>query len=75
MTAALALSENRLADAEPILRGHLRNAPTDVAAIRLMAELAARVGRTKDSETLLRRALELAPRFWGSAVKSGNDPL
>jgi Flp pilus assembly protein TadD len=28
-----------------------------------MAELAARVGRPRDAETLLRRALELAPGF------------
>nr|WP_315477833.1 sulfotransferase [uncultured Sphingorhabdus sp.] len=63
MAAAIALSENRLEDAEPILRGHLREAPTDVAAIRMMAELAARVGRLKDSEALLRRALELTPDF------------
>jgi tetratricopeptide (TPR) repeat protein len=63
MAAAAALSENRLEDAEPILRGHLRDAPTDVVAIRMMAELAARVGRLKDSEALLRRALELAPDF------------
>ncbi len=57
MSAAIALSENRLEDAEPLLRSHLRDAPTDVAAIRMMAELAARVGRLKDSEALLRRAL------------------
>lgn len=63
MAAAVALSENRLEDAEPLLRGHLRDAPTDVAAIRMMAELAARVGRLKDSEALLRRALELTPDF------------
>lgn len=63
ISAALALSENRLEDAEPLLRAHLRSAPTDVAAIRMMAELAARIGRLKDSEALLRRALELAPDF------------
>jgi tetratricopeptide (TPR) repeat protein len=63
MKAALALSEDRLSDAEPLLRTHLSQYPTDVAAIRLMAELAARVGRLPDSETLLRRALELAPGF------------
>lgn len=63
ISAALALSENRLEDAEPLLRAHLRGAPTDVAAIRMMAELAARIGRLKDSEALLRRALELAPDF------------
>ncbi len=61
--AALALAEDRLHDAEPLLRGRLRDAPTDVAAIRMMAELAARVGRLKDSETLLRRVLELTPDF------------
>lgn len=61
--AALALAENRLHDAEPLLRSHLRDAPTDVAAIRMMAELAARIGRLKDSEALLKRALELAPAF------------
>ncbi len=63
MAAALALAEDRLPDAEPLLRAHLKAQPTDVAAIRLMAELAARVGRLKDSEALLLRALELAPAF------------
>jgi tetratricopeptide (TPR) repeat protein len=63
MAAALALAEDRLPDAEPLLRAHLKAMPTDVAAIRLMAELAARVGRLKDSEALLRRALDLAPGF------------
>jgi tetratricopeptide (TPR) repeat protein len=63
MAAALALAEDRLSDAEPLLRAHLKQIPTDVAAIRLMAELAARIGRLKDSEALLRRALELAPSF------------
>lgn len=63
IAAAVALSENRLEDAEPLLRGHLRDAPTDVAAIRMMAELAVRVGRLKDSEALLRRVLELTPDF------------
>jgi tetratricopeptide (TPR) repeat protein len=61
--AALAINEDRLHEAEPILRTHLKADPLDVAAIRLMAQLAARVGRYKDSETLLRRALELAPGF------------
>lgn len=61
--AALAINEDRLSDAEPLLRAHLRQDPLDVAAIRLMAQLAARLGRYKDSEALLRRALELAPGF------------
>jgi tetratricopeptide (TPR) repeat protein len=63
IAAALAINEDRLHEAEPVLRAHLKRDPLDVAAIRLMAQLAARVGRYKDSETLLRRALELAPNF------------
>ncbi len=63
MTPALALSENRIPDAENLLREHLRHYPTDVAAIRMLAEVAARIGRIADSETLLARCLELAPGF------------
>jgi tetratricopeptide (TPR) repeat protein len=63
MEAALALVEGRLAAAEGLLRAHLKEKPTDIAAIRMMAELAGRLGRYGDSETLLRRALELAPGF------------
>ncbi len=63
MEAALALHENRLHDAEPLLKGHLKTNPFDVAAIRMLAELAGRIGRYKDAENLLRRAVELAPQF------------
>jgi Tfp pilus assembly protein PilF len=63
MTAALALYDNRLSDAEPLLRAHLKDDPFDVYAIRMMAELAGRIGRYRDSEHLLRRALELMPSF------------
>jgi tetratricopeptide (TPR) repeat protein len=63
MIPALALSENRIPDAEALLREHLRHYPTDVAAIRMLAEVAARIGRIGDSETLLARCLELAPGF------------
>jgi tetratricopeptide (TPR) repeat protein len=66
--AALALRQNRLHDAEPILKAHLKEDPFDVAAIRMLAELAARVGRPRDAETLLRRALELAPHFHAARV-------
>ena len=61
--AAGALVDGRLAVAERLLRPHLKARPTDVAAIRMMAELAARLGRIADAEALLRRALELAPAF------------
>ena len=61
--AALALAENRLPDAEAALRGRLREDATDVAAIRMLAEVAGRIGRYGDAEKLLSRALELAPGF------------
>jgi tetratricopeptide (TPR) repeat protein len=63
IAAGDALASGRLADAEHILRPHLKANPFDAAAIRMMAELAARLGRFTDSENLLRRALELAPGF------------
>ncbi|WP_293880716.1 tetratricopeptide repeat-containing sulfotransferase family protein [Sphingomonas sp.] len=63
MEAALALHDNRLSDAEPLLRRHLKADPFDVAAMRMLAELAGRIGRYSDAENLLRRALELAPEF------------
>src|SRR5437868_14481769 len=63
MRAAEALLDNDLPTVEAILRPRLMAKPTDVAAIRMMAELAARVGRLPDAEKLLRRALELAPAF------------
>ena len=61
--AALALCDDRLAVAEPLLRARLKQRPTDIAAIRMLAEVAARLGRYGDAETLLVRALDLAPGF------------
>jgi len=55
---AEAMLANDLPRAEAALRERLRSQPRDVAAIRLMAELAARIGRLSDSEALLRRALD-----------------
>jgi tetratricopeptide (TPR) repeat protein len=63
MEAASALCEGRLAVAERLLKDYLKRYPTDVVAIRMLAELAARLGRYDDAETLLGRCLELAPGF------------
>jgi tetratricopeptide (TPR) repeat protein len=60
---AQALLANDLPAAEAGLRQRLAAQPTDVAAIRMMAELAGRLGRYGDAESLLRRALDLAPSF------------
>lgn len=63
LEAGAALAEGRLAVAERLLRPRLKRRPTDVAAMRMLAELAGRLGRYADAETLLRRALDLAPSF------------
>lgn len=63
ITAALALAQNRISDAEAALRARLKKDATDVAAIRMLAEVAGRIGRYGDAEKLLGRALELAPGF------------
>src|SRR5438046_1839614 len=52
---AAALCENDIPLAEALLREHLREHPTDVAAIRMFAEVAARLGRYQDAENLLTR--------------------
>jgi tetratricopeptide (TPR) repeat protein len=63
LAPAHALNEERLPDAECMLRLRLSDFPTEVATIRMMAELATRIGRLNDAEKLLRRALEIAPYF------------
>ncbi|MFA6986098.1 MAG: sulfotransferase [Arenimonas sp.] len=63
LEAAVALTENRIPEAEALLRAHLKKAPTDVAAIRMLAEVAARLARDDDAVNLLARCLELAPSF------------
>lgn len=63
MAAAAALADGRIAVAERLLRPRLKARPTDVAAMRMLAELAGRLGRYADAENLLRRALDLAPSF------------
>jgi tetratricopeptide (TPR) repeat protein len=63
LAAAAALHENRLPEAEALLKNHLHAQPTDVAAIRMLAELAIRLGRNGDAEALLQRCLALAPGF------------
>ncbi|HUI59024.1 MAG TPA: tetratricopeptide repeat protein, partial [Steroidobacteraceae bacterium] len=63
LAPAAALCENRIPEAEALLRDHLKKHPTDVAALRMLAEVGARLRRYQDAETLLVRCLELAPSF------------
>ncbi len=63
LQAAAALHDNQLSVAEPLLKAHLKEDPFDAKAIRMLAELAWRIGRLADAEHLLRRAIEIAPSF------------
>ena len=63
LAAATALCENDIPKAEALLRNHLKQYPTDVAAIRMFAEVAGRLRRFDDAEKLLTRCLELSPSF------------
>lgn len=61
--AAAAMIRNNIAVAERILKKHLMQKPTDVSAIRMLAEVAIRASRDLEAENLLLRCLELAPSF------------
>ncbi len=63
LEAAAALVANNLPIAEARLRAHLQEHPSDVAALRMLAEVAARLRRYADARTLLERCLDLAPSF------------
>lgn len=72
LAAADAMLADRIPQAETLLRERLKQAPTDVAAMRMLAELAARLERNEDAAHLLERCLELAPGFlearWNHAL-------
>ena len=63
MEAASALVENDLPRADARLRAHLAGHPTDVAALRMLAEVAGRLRRYGDAQALLEECLKLAPSF------------
>jgi len=63
MEAAAALVANDLPVAEARLRAHLCAHPSDVAALRMLAEVAARLRRYPDAQRLLEQCLALAPGF------------
>ncbi|MGC1387554.1 MAG: sulfotransferase, partial [Steroidobacteraceae bacterium] len=63
MEAAAALVENNLPLADMRLRAHLAAHSTDIAALRMLAEVAGRLRRYRDAQEFLERCLELAPSF------------
>lgn len=63
LEAQAAMNGNRFAAAEDLLRRQLREDPTDAVAIRMLAEVALKLGQAVDAGMLLQRCLELAPNF------------
>jgi tetratricopeptide (TPR) repeat protein len=61
--AAAAMLANDMPRAERLLKEHLKQVPTDVPAIRMLAEVAVRCGENRAAGKLLDRCLELAPGF------------
>jgi tetratricopeptide (TPR) repeat protein len=70
--AAQALHAGRLADAEARLRAIILERPTDVAAVRLMAEVLRRADRNPAAEALLVQALALEPGHAGTRLALAN---
>ena len=58
------IKHGKLGQAEQNLKKYLYDNPTNVVAIRALADIAQRIGRLEDAENLLVRALELAPDFY-----------
>jgi len=63
MEPSVALADNRVVAAEAMLRRTLRNAPQDVAAMRMLADALARRESYAEAERLLRQALDLTPGY------------
>ena len=63
LRAADALAKNQLDTAEPALRAWIAEHPAEPYALRMLAELHGRLGRYREAETLLARALAIAPGF------------
>ena len=61
--AADLFRKGNVGKAEGITREVLKKDPTDVVAIRLLANIGLKVGQTADAKNLLQRCLELAPDF------------
>jgi tetratricopeptide (TPR) repeat protein len=61
--AIVALADSRLEAAEALLLQRLNQAPNDVAALRLLADIASRREEYVEAERRLTRCLELAPGY------------
>ena len=62
--AVAMIKHSKLGQAEKLLKEFLYDEPTNVVAIRALADIAQRIGRLEDAENLLVRSLQLAPDFY-----------
>lgn len=60
---AMALAENRLNDAEKFVRTHLDEDPGDPVALRMLAEVAVRMGHVDAARNYLKQCLAIAPDY------------
>ena len=61
--AATALRENRLSEAEELLRNQLQSQPHDIVILCMLAEVMEGLGQGRESEALLEKCLALAPGY------------
>ena len=61
--SAAALRENRLTEAESMLRKQLDQQPTDIVALCMLADVVERSERTSEAELFLKQCLQLAPAY------------
>ncbi|WP_417318605.1 tetratricopeptide repeat-containing sulfotransferase family protein [Emcibacter sp.] len=57
------LHQGKVPEAEHLARDILKKHPTDVVAMRLLADIGIKLNQLDDARNLLERALELAPNF------------
>jgi tetratricopeptide (TPR) repeat protein len=61
--AEIALNEDRLEDAEKLLREILTRNSDDIKALRMLGNIAMETGRLRPARKMLKRAVELQPSF------------
>ena len=61
--ASQLLRDGKQGKAETIVRDLLKKHPTEVTAIKMLADIGIKMGQLKDASNLLARCLELAPSF------------
>ncbi|MGI9265437.1 MAG: tetratricopeptide repeat-containing sulfotransferase family protein, partial [Gammaproteobacteria bacterium] len=57
------LRDGKQGKAEQLVRDLLKKHPTDVSAIKMLADIGIKMGQLQDASNLLERCLELAPNF------------